>query len=163
MSKRWEKFITIVLCIAVSCGVSLAQGLPATILEVDLENRVQYADDISDVSRLGTDPNVTTVIPTRNFRKSAGVGDIVAVNGQPAKGTFIMNVRQLNLRPEPNPGEAIADITRTAILEFRFEILKPDGTAIGTIVAAGFGAGPAPPGAPLATMERRSEAERRSA
>jgi uncharacterized protein (TIGR03437 family) len=153
MSKLLEKFIAIALCVAVSCGVSLAQVLPATILEIDTENRVQYVEDIPDLPKLGTDPSVTTVIPTRNFRKSVGVGDIVAVNGQPAKGTFITHVRQLNLRPEPNPGQAIADITRTSVLEFAFEILKADGTAIGTIIAAGLGTGAAPPGAPVAVTQ----------
>jgi hypothetical protein len=44
--------------------------------------------------------------------------------------------------------EGIADITRTAIREQIFEILQPDGTSIGTIVALGFSGGPLPPGAP---------------
>ena len=33
--------------------------------------------------------------------------------------------------------------------EFTFEILKSDGTPIGTIMASGFAGGAAPPGSPL--------------
>ena len=104
--------------------------------------------------KLGTDPNVTTAIPSRNFRKSVTIGDIVAVNGQPTKGTFVGNFRQIFFRPgAPTPGQAIADITRNSILEFWFEILNIDGTPIGAIMAAGLGTGSAPPGAPRAVTQ----------
>ena len=153
MCKILKKFTAIALWGAASCVVSLAQVEPTTILEVDVENRVSYTDDISDVSKLGTDPNVTTAIPSRNFRKSVTIGDIVAVNGQPTKGTFVGNFRQIFFRPEPTPGQAIADITRNSILEFSFEILNIDGTPIGAIMAAGLGTGSAPPGAPRAVTQ----------
>jgi len=153
MSKILEKLTTIALLVAASCGVGLAQVVPTTILEIDVENRVSYTDDIPDVSKLATDPNVTTAIPSRDFRKSVTIGDIVAVNGQPAKGTFVGNFRQIFFRPEPTPGQAIADINRSSVLEFTFEILKIDGTSIGTIMAAGLGMGGAPPGAPLAVTQ----------
>lgn len=153
MSKIWKKFTAVALCVAASCGIGLAQVSPATILEVDVENRVSYSDDTFDFSKLGTDPGVTTAVPSRNFRKSVTIGDIVAVNGQPAKGTFVGSFRQLFFRPEPTPGQAIADITRNSVLEFAFEILKIDGTPIGAIMAAGLGTGSAPPGAPLAVTQ----------
>ena len=67
------------------------------------------------------------LIPSRNFRKSVTIGDIVAVNGQPTKGTFVGNFRQIFFRPEAfTSGQAIADITRNSILEFSFEILNID-------------------------------------
>jgi uncharacterized protein (TIGR03437 family) len=153
MSKILEKFTAIALLVAASCGVGLAQVAPTTILEIDVENRVSYTDDIPDVSKLATDPNATTAIPSRNFRKSVTIGDIVSVNGQPTKGTFVGNFRQILFRPEPTPGQAIADITRNSVLEFSFEILKIDGTPIGAIMAAGLGTGSAIPGAPLAVTQ----------
>ena len=55
-----------------------------------------------------------------------------------------MNV---NLSTAPVPGQAIADTVRTALAVFTFEILKSDGTPIGTIVINGLAAGAAPPGA----------------
>jgi uncharacterized protein (TIGR03437 family) len=45
---------------------------------------------------------------------------------------------------------SIADTTRTAVAVFTFEILKSDGTPIGTIIATGLAAGAAAPGSPLA-------------
>jgi uncharacterized protein (TIGR03437 family) len=63
-------------------------------------------------------------------------------------GTHIRSAVNVNLSTAPVPGQAIADTVRTAVAVFTFEILKSDGTPIGTIVTNGFGAGAAPPGAP---------------
>jgi hypothetical protein len=70
----------------------------------------------------------------------------VAVNGQPAKGLYAGRTRVLNANPTPVPGQAIADVTRTAMREHIFEILQPDGTPVGTIMAMGFSGGNPPPG-----------------
>jgi uncharacterized protein (TIGR03437 family) len=148
MRATWTIFAVAALW-AASWHVSLAQVAPATILEIDLENRVQYVGDISDVSKLASDPNVTTPVPSRNFVPVLIMADIVAVNGQPAMGTSVFHLRQINLRTAPNAGEAIADVVRNNVVEIRFEVLKSDGTPIGTIMASGLGGGAAPPGAPL--------------
>jgi uncharacterized protein (TIGR03437 family) len=148
MRAMWKTFAVAALC-AASSHVSLAQVEPATILEIDLENRVQYVGDISDVSKLASDPNVTAPVPSRNFVPVLIIADIVAVNGQPAKGTGVFHLRQINLRTAPNAGEAIADVVRNNVVDIRFEVLKSDGTPIGTIMASGLGGGAAPPGAPL--------------
>ena len=66
-------------------GFASAQGPPAppiTILVIDTENVVTYQDDIADVSKFATDPNITTPIPAPNFRGFLAIGDIVAVNGE---------------------------------------------------------------------------------
>src|SRR5258708_18522940 len=76
------------------------------------------------------------------------LGDIVAVNGQPAKGLSAGRTRVLGATPTPKAGQSIADVGATALREQIFEILKPDGTVIGTIVALGFSGGNVPPGAP---------------
>ena len=55
----------------------------------------------------------------------------------------------LFLRTAPTPGQAIADTTRNAVGMTIFEILKSDGTPIGTLVAAGLAGGAAPPGSPV--------------
>ena len=132
-----------------SWPAGLAQLGPTTILEIEMENRVQYVGDNSDVSKLATDPNVTTPAPSRNFVPVVIIADIAAVNGQPAKGTTVFHFRQINLRTAPNAGEAIADIVRNNVVDIRFEILKTDSTPIGTVMASGMGGGVGPPGAPL--------------
>jgi hypothetical protein len=62
-------------------------------------------------------------------------------------------MRQLQLRTNPTPGLAIADVERSGAGTRTFEILKQDGTPIGTIIAEGFGVGSAPPGAPLSVTQ----------
>jgi hypothetical protein len=120
-------------------------------LKVDLENAVEYQGDISDPSQFATKPNVTPSTPPKNFYVATPIADIVAVNGQAAKGTYVGRSRVVILSPTPMGtanSEAIGDVTRTALREHLFEILRPDGTAIGTIMSLGFSGGPAPPGAP---------------
>ena len=134
---------------AISWPASVAQVVPATLLEIELENRVQYLGDTSDVSKLATDPNMTTPVPSRNFVPVVILADIVSINGQPARGTTVFHIRQINLRTAPNAGEAIADIVRNNVVDIRFEILKSDSTPIGTVMASGMGGGVGPPGAPL--------------
>src|SRR5262245_12028154 len=148
MRATWKTSAVVALW-AASCQISLAQVAPATILEIDLENRVQYVGDISDVSKLASDPSVTTPVPAKNFVPVLIVADIVAVNGQPAMGTSVFHLRQINLRTAPNAGEAIADVVRNNVVDIRFEVLKSDGTPLGTIMASGMGGGAAPPGTPL--------------
>ena len=82
---------------------SLAQVTPVTILEIDLENRVNYTGDVSDVSKFATDPNVTTWTRPRNFGTIVNIGDIVAVNGRAARGTNVASFRVINARTAPDP------------------------------------------------------------
>jgi hypothetical protein len=142
-----------VLLVAVYCTLGKGQASPPTILEVDVQNVVRYFEDTSDLSKFATDPNATTAVPPRNFMFIVIIGDIVAVNGQPAKGTMTRDVRAVSLRTAPNPGEAIADTVRNAVNADTFEILKSDGTPIGTIVSNGVAAGSPPPGAPLSITQ----------
>jgi hypothetical protein len=119
-------------------------------LLVEFENNVQYNQDTSDYSKFATDPGVTTTQASRNFQSNVVIADIVAVNGQPAKGVFFRERRTIMLTPNPTPGQAIADVARNfSGFETVFEILQPDGTPIGSIFLSGFGGGsPTPPGAP---------------
>jgi uncharacterized protein (TIGR03437 family) len=85
----------------------------------------------------------------KNFNRAVGVADIVAINGQPVTGTHIRSAVNVFLSTARVSGQAIADTGRIAVAVFTFEILKSDGTPIGTILTNGFGGGSAPPGAPL--------------
>lgn len=141
-----------VVCIAISGSLTRGQTLPQTTLRVDLQNAVEYQSDNGDPSQFATKGNITPSTPPRNFFVATLIADIVAVNGQPAKGTYIGRSRVVILSPTPNGtlnSEAIGDVTRTALREHVFEILKPDGTSVGTIISEGLSGGPAPPGSPL--------------
>ncbi len=147
---HWRTVLATALCAAAFSQPGLAQVAPPSILRIDVANNVLYSEDTYDVSKFARDPGVTADShSSNNFNRAVGVADIVAVNGQPVTGTHIRSAVNVFLSTAPVPGQAIADTVRTALAVFTFEILKSDGAPIGTIVANGFGGGPAPPGAPL--------------
>ena len=151
MIRKAETIAMTLLLVALYCNSGLAQAPPTTILRIDLENFVVYNDDTSDPYKFATDPNATTsaVLPG-TFHPGVFIGDIVAVNGQPAKGTFTGIRRGVTSSTTRSPGLAIADTVRSGVNANTFEILKSDGSPIGTIVTYGVGSGSPPPGAPLA-------------
>src|SRR5260370_13165343 len=75
------------------------------------------------------------------------IGDIVSVNGRPAKGDWIARGQFTMLGPSPMPGQAIGDIAQALPGDLYLEILQTDGTSVGSIRTAG-GFGGAPPGVP---------------
>lgn len=153
MIRKGETIAITLLLVLVSCNVLLGQAPPTTILEIDIENLVQYYVDTFDLARFATEPNATPATPARNFREALWIGDIVAVNGQPAKGTTVLHARGMGLSAAPNAGQAIADTVRSSIIDQTFEILRTDDTPVGTILVSGLSGGTAPPGAPLAITQ----------
>src|SRR5260370_6527110 len=146
---NWKTALATVLC---ASRLGVAQVAPATVLEVQAENLVAYVGDVSDVLKFATEPGVTTVsaIGPRNFGTTLSIADIVAVNGKPAKGTVVINMRTINLSAAPTPGQAISDTARGASSNYALEIQQADGTPVGNIYASGLSGGAPPPGAPLA-------------
>ena len=145
---RWKAILAAVLCAGAFSQPSPAQVAPPVILQVDVENYVVYFEDTSDVSKFATDPSPTTAVRPKNFEFAVFIGDIVAVNDQRVTGTLTRSTRQVFLRTAPTPGQAIADTMRNALFADTYEILKEDGTPIGTIVSYGSNVGSPPPGAP---------------
>lgn len=127
---------------------------PVTVLDIQAENAVSYFHDIFDQSKIASDPGVSIPIrPIRPFQSFTDIADIMAVNGKPAKGTWVSRGSpQLGLDPTAAHGaaqpRAIADVTRSGIVHQYLEILAPEGTPIGTIMASGMNGGDPPPGAP---------------
>lgn len=127
-----------------------AQTQPPVVLEVDVENLVFYGLDSVDQARIASDPARTTPPAALGFRTSISIGDIVAVNGTPAKGVYISRLWNLQLTPTPARGQAISDTTRAMAADATMEILQPDGTHIGSIMAGGLAGGMPAPGSPRA-------------
>ena len=79
------------------------QASPATLL-VELENVVEYQVDTTDLSKWGANPNITPGSVAKGMGVGCvgvpivGYGDIVSVNGQPARGTWAEPTRR---RPAP--------------------------------------------------------------
>ena len=139
MNANRKTVLAVVLCAAACPQRSLAQAPLATILVIDYENQVSYIGDIADPSKFATDPGVTTVTTPKNFYQTVTIADIKAVNGQPATGTYMLRYQVLNLGPNPSPGQAIADIANSFSTVSTWQILKPDGTQIGTLMGVGLG------------------------
>ena len=133
---------------ALHCNPAASQSLQSTTLVVDLQNVVEYQGDIADPAKFASNPNPTPSNVFKNLGVTTLLGDIVAVNGQPVRGTYAGRSRAVVTSPAPSPGGAIADVTRTAIREQIFEILTADGAPIATIISLGFSGGPGPPGLP---------------
>jgi uncharacterized protein (TIGR03437 family) len=130
------------------------QASPATIV-VELENVVEYQVDTTDLSKWGTNSNITQgAIAQGKGVGCAGVpiigyGDIVSVNGQPARGTYAVRGTSVCMNPAPTPGAfSISDTTWNSKRDETFEILQSDGvTPVGTIMTIGLNSGsPTPPG-----------------
>jgi uncharacterized protein (TIGR03437 family) len=118
----------------------------STTLELDVENIVSYASDVFDASKFATDPNRTTATPVRNFRFVMAIGDLVAVNGKPAKGALVARQQAVALTPIPSQGQGVADVTATAVTEFLFEIQQADGSSVGNIHTLTLSGGATPAG-----------------
>ncbi|MFL6451522.1 MAG: hypothetical protein ACJ746_28165 [Bryobacteraceae bacterium] len=133
-----------------------------TTLAVELDNVVEYQVDTSDLSKWGTNLNVTPGKIAQGMGvgcagvRFIGYGDIVAVNGQPARGIYAVRGVAVCMSPTPTPGLfAISDTTWPSIRDETFEILQSNGiTSIGTIMTYGLSSGmPSPPGPPSGSKD----------
>src|SRR5262249_47019817 len=149
-----------ILLAAACCKLVLGQA-PPSILKVEVKDLVFYEVDTADSTKFGTNPNVTSSAlscTAKSFQGRLGsrvvaIGDIVAVNGQPAKGTYAASGVTLCLSPTPVPGQPIADTTHGPIVTETYEFLQSDGTPIGTILSQGLRVGgPSPPGPAAGTL-----------
>jgi hypothetical protein len=143
----------LVLVMVFAASACLAQVKPTT-MQVDVNNFVLYNYDTFDTTQFGMNPAATNVM-MKTYNYHVSIGDIVAVNGTPAKGTLLCTHTMFVLSPTATVGsmKAIADTKRSMIDDCSLEVLTSDGTAVGTIFIHGlFGGAPAP-GAP-ATIAR---------
>jgi len=153
MIRKWR---TVIVTAVFATGQAILAQAPVTILDIQAEKRVSYFHDLWDYSRMASDPGIATALrPIKPFQSAADINDIVAVNGKPAKGTWVNRCDpQLGLEPNAVHGaplpRAIADVKRSCIIHHYFEILQPDGTPIGTIMLSGMNGGDPPPGSPSA-------------
>jgi hypothetical protein len=146
MTREWNRIITSAFC-AIAFGQAWAQTPQFATLDIEWENVIIYADNLADRSKLATAPNPVNV-NLRNFMPLITIGDIVSVNGRPARGSWVAKGQFIMLVPSPTPGQAIGDLGRGITTDVQLEILQPDGTRVGSIMSAGFVGGPAPPGSP---------------
>lgn len=128
---RWGALALVSGMLAAS---SLAQELPV-ILEVEVENVVDYLGDVTDPSRVGRSPVPVTANLTGNWYRNMELGDVTAIGGSPAKGVFVREIQVIRLATAPTPTQAVADVTRPSAGHIFYEFLKPDGTSFGLLFA----------------------------
>ena len=127
----------------------IGQTEPPTLITIDTDNYVIYREDPPNFARYGTNANppAAATLPA-NFGSFVGIGDIVAVNGRPARGLFVHRAQQILTSSNPTPGQAIADVSRGTMSQYLIEVLRADGSPIGTLWTAGSAGLYVPPGAP---------------
>ena len=136
------------------CALAVrGQTPPPVFLEIDLENAVTYVDDVADPAKKATSTGVSP-LPSGfiiTFKSNLTEGDIVAVNGKPAKGLAVVQYQpRVAGTTVFTPGRSIGDVGGGCQIQAGFMIIQPDGTPIGTIMATGTTALGPPPGAPTA-------------
>ena len=95
----------LIVAIAVSySGPLFGQSPSPTTLVIELQNVVEYQGDVGDPQRFATNPNITVGMTPRNFGAATVLGDVVAVNGQPAKGTYVGKSFGIQASPAPTGG-----------------------------------------------------------
>jgi uncharacterized protein (TIGR03437 family) len=127
------KFYLAAPCLA---AAAFAQTIPV-VLDIEIENAVRYFADTTDPAKLALSLSPVPPAATRAFTDTILIGDIVAVNGKPAKGLWTSRQFAMNFSPNPSPGSAVSDVTQGAIAECKYEILNAEGRFIGRLMDGG--------------------------
>ena len=114
-----------------------------TVLQIDVDNITTYLAD-ADYGKLASRAVPTPAVP-KPFMNLYGIGDIYAVDGKPARGTWSVFTALNFLAPIKAPGLAFSDTFRGGVAVTNFEILNADMTPRGTLMAMGLAGGQAPP------------------
>jgi hypothetical protein len=125
----------------------------ATLVQVEVANFVFYVDDGSGQTSWATQVQATPGTLGRTFATFVGIGDIVAINGKPAHGTYVQRAQIVNSSNQPTAGQAIADTARGNFSDVFFDLMTADEKLAGSITGTGFLATSPPPGAPLAATQ----------
>ena len=110
-----------------------------SVLTIETDNVVTYVGDVTDPAQLALLAGPTTPGATRAFTESITVGDVVSINGQPAKGLWQTRSLAMGYSPTAGPGFAIADSAEGAPGECKWAILTTDGLLVGRFQEGGVG------------------------
>ncbi len=138
------------LCFLTLSGFTHAQVTSGTKLDVLVSNSVFYVTDATPSGEYATvQQPKTPVAAGRNFRTWTTIGDIRSVNGKPAKGVLTAWHSVVGLNPNPANGQAISDLVRLSQATTILEILREDGTPVGSLMMMGTFGGQEVPGRPI--------------
>lgn len=157
--RQWHwNGVLLVSALLIGGSHAYAQSPGAVQLRIDIEKTVNYYEDITDYSKFAVDPGPKAVAPSSNFSAGVSLADIVAVNGEPVKGTAFGQQVTIVSRPNAAPGQAIADVFSGGPIEWILEIQSATDAvldemgrpfSIGTIVVRGLAGDARPAGVPI--------------
>jgi len=130
--------------------LAFGQAKTEAVFTFDIDNVVAYYDDGSGYAKTGTS-TARTPLPSDYvtvFRPYIWLGDIVAVNGAPAKGTLFMPGMALGGGPTPVARRPIYDVYRNQVAHAQLDILDSAGGALGVLCFGVLGADSPSPGSP---------------
>jgi uncharacterized protein (TIGR03437 family) len=127
------------LMIATLCSLHGADQPMISVLTIQTENVVTYVGDVTDPSKLALSTTQATPGSTRAFAESITVGDVVSINGRPAKGLWQSRSLSMGYSPTAASGFAIADSAEGAPGECKWAILTSDGVLVGRFQEGGVG------------------------
>ncbi len=132
------------LCVMLCAPKAEAQLPAGSIVRFEMQNSTYYVYDCP-YAQLGTNPNkLDHPLPAAGIVTGVAIGDIVSVNGKPAKGTSYENFHA------GTRGLANQDDARLAVAPWDLDFMDADGTQIGSIHIDGWSGGQRTPGAPSA-------------
>ena len=133
-----KRFFLLAALSSPSIFTVFAQNDNRVVLIVDVDNAVTYRSDITDYARRGADTSLTTAQPARAFTDGINIGDIVAVNGKPARGLWASRTYAMGFSPTPAAGFGIADAALGGTADCKWAFYDADGRFIGAIFDGGY-------------------------
>lgn len=127
-------FLVMALWAPALCG----QAGDRVVLVVDVDNAVTYRSDVTDYARRAADLGPTAALAAKSFTDQINIGDIVAVNGRPARGLWTSRTYSMGFSPTPSPGSGIADAALGGTADCKWSFHDVDGRFIGAIFDSGY-------------------------
>lgn len=124
--------------LAFSCLHAADQPLISALI-IETDNVVTYVGDVTDPSKLALTTTLTTPGTTRAFTETITVGDVVSINGRPARGLWQSRGFSMGYSPTAAAGFAIADSAEGGPGECKWAILTADGILVGRFQEGGLG------------------------
>jgi len=130
--------------------LAFGQAKTEAVFTFEIDNVGAYYDDGTGYAKTGTS-TARTPLPSdyvNVFRPYIWLGDLVAVNDAPAKGTLFMPGMALSGGPTPAARRPIYDVNRNQAAHAQLDILDSAGGAVGVLCFAILGGGSPSPGSP---------------
>ena len=128
-----RRFCCVTLLASSAILAQPTQSQRVAVLDVLVENLVSYRVDVADPAAFASAPGPVSPGPIRSFQEFVGIGDIVSVNGKPAKGIWTNKGHTLAFTPTAAPGQPIANVETGSHIECTWELYTADGVFVGRL------------------------------